>query len=132
MVVAAQVRAGTPSAHLTDAWLRVLLPSIPAAGYFTLRNDGAAPLALTGASIAGCGMAMLHHSTNNGGTETMQHVASVLVPPHGSIRFAPGGYHVMCMQPDTAVLKPGRHTSITLAFADGSRLAGDMVVRGPR
>jgi hypothetical protein len=56
-------------------------------------------------------------------------VASVDVPPHGSVSFAPGGYHLMCMAP-AATLKPGTSVPMTLRFADGGTLTGDFPVRG--
>jgi len=37
---------------------------------------------------------------------TMEDVSGVPVPAGGEIRFAPGGFHLMCMGP-TAAVKPG-------------------------
>ena len=84
---------------IDGAWIRVLTARIPAGGYFTLRNDGGRPLVLTGASSPACGMLMLHESSDAGGLESMRDVAGVVVPAGGTLRFAPGGYHLMCMDP---------------------------------
>jgi hypothetical protein len=112
-----------------DARLRFIIPSRPAAGYFTLDNDTSAAVQLVGASSTGCGMLMLHQSSNNNGVETMRSVKSVAVPPHGSISFAPGAYHLMCMSPAKSV-SPGKTVAITLKFGDGRTVAADFVVRG--
>jgi len=120
--------AGDGGLALADPWFRLVLPSLPAAGYFTLSNSGAAAQTLVGASSPGCGMLMLHRSINQGGQERMLMVQSVTVPPHSKVRFAPGGYHMMCTSP-TAALRPGRSVPVTLRFADGGSLTASFPVR---
>ena len=114
---------------LTDGYIRTIIPTRPAAGYFTLTNDGAADRTLVAASSPGCGSVMLHKSVSENGVEKMLPVASVAVPAHKSISFAPGGYHLMCMKPDTSV-KPGGSVSMTLMFKDGGTVNAAFPVRG--
>lgn len=114
---------------LSDAWLRVIVPSRPAAGYFTLRNEGDMSRVLTGASSPACGGIMLHQSKTSEGVESMVMVSKVTVPAHGELRFAPRGYHLMCMKP-LGDLKPGDKVPFTLDFADGKSLTGPFEVRG--
>jgi copper(I)-binding protein len=109
--------------------MRIIVASRPAAGYFTLRNDSSAERKLVGASSPGCGMTMLHRSKTENGIDKMMPVKAVAVPAHGSIRFAAGGLHIMCMQPNTAV-KPGKSVPVTLTFGDGSTLTAAFTVRG--
>jgi len=113
--------AGTDGLSVSDGWMRIIVASRPAAGYFTLRNDGPAERKLVDASSPDCGMMMLHRSKTENGVDKMMPVKAVTVPAHGSVRFAPGGYHIMCMQPKTAV-KPGKSIPVTLSFGDGSTL----------
>jgi len=108
-------------------WFRYLLASIPAGGYLTLENTGAAPAVLTGAESPACGTLMLHRSETAGGTDRMVGVKRITIPGHGQFRFAPGGYHLMCMQPK---MHPGQAVPVTLRFADGSRLTVRFAVRG--
>jgi len=110
-------------------WMRYLLPSVPAAGYLTLQNNGGADVVLTGASSPACGMLMLHKSQDSSGMAMMMDVPSVTIPAHGSITFAPGGYHLMCMQP---TMKIGEIVNITLLFQDGSKLPAALPVYGPQ
>ena len=114
---------------LTDAWIRTIVPSRPAAGYFTLRNDGDQARTLTGASSPACGSLMLHQSRTENGVDKMVMVESVKVPAHGSLRFAPQGYHLMCTSPSPD-LNPGQSVPVTLQFEDGATLSGQFAVHG--
>lgn len=114
---------------LSDGYVRTIIPSRPAAGYFTLENKGDTARVLVGAASPGCGSVMLHQSQSVNGVEKMSPVKSVPVPPHQSVSFAPGGYHLMCMSP-AASLKPGSSVPVTLKFDDGGTLTGDFPVRG--
>ena len=120
--------AAAPDATVRDAWMRAMPANIPAGGYFTLHNNSGAKLTLTGVSSPACGMLMLHRSEEAGGMSHMEDVSSVDVPAGGEIRFAPGGYHLMCMQP-TSAMKPGARVKVTFEFAGGARLDADFAVR---
>jgi copper(I)-binding protein len=58
----------------------------------------------------------------------MMDVKSVTVPAGGSVSFAPGAYHLMCMNPGAA-MTPGRTVSVTLVFSDGSKSRADFAVK---
>lgn len=113
---------------LSRAWFRMVMPSLPAAGYFTLSNPTGTAQVLVGAASPACGMLMLHQSVNQGGQERMAMVKSVAIPVHGKIAFAPGGYHLMCMSP-TAAMKRGNTVPVTLHFEDGTTLTANFPVR---
>src|SRR6187551_2303237 len=95
--------AAASSVTIEKPWMRFIIKARPAAGYFTLRNNGDAAVELTGASSSACGMLMLHQSKQEKGVDRMMHVKSVSVPAHGTLAFAPGGYHLMCMSPTNAM-----------------------------
>jgi hypothetical protein len=113
---------------ISNAWFRALPSGLPAGGYFSLHNEGSAPIALVAARSSACGMLMLHRSTESGGMSRMMDVGSVSVPARGTISFAPGGYHLMCMHPG-AEMTPGRHVSVTLEFANHDTTAADFAVK---
>jgi copper(I)-binding protein len=126
----AAMAAGTPpGVAVHDPWMRSIIPSRPAAGYLTLTNDTGTGMTLVGASSPGCGMLMLHRSVSQGGQEAMMMVKSVALPAHGSVVFAPGGYHLMCMQPTDGV-RPGGTVPVTLRFGNGDTLTATFPVRG--
>ncbi|HQT45694.1 MAG TPA: copper chaperone PCu(A)C [Acidocella sp.] len=108
-------------------WVRYLLPNIPAAGYMQLRNDGAADVVLTGAASPACGSLMLHKSEDKSGMAMMMAVPSITIPAHGSVTFAPGGYHLMCMKPK---MKVGDKVVMRLSFQGGDGLDVPLPVYG--
>ena len=122
--------AGESDLVFSGGYMQTTIPSVPAAGYFTLENKGEMDHELVGASSPGCGSVMLHKSEEVNGVSTMHHVDSVPVPAHKSITFAPGGFHLMCMSP-TASLKPGSSVPVTLTFKNGGTVTGDFPVRKP-
>ena len=126
LLVSAPAWAG--SVHVSDAWIRALPANLPAAGYFTLHNISGKEVSLTAAKTPDCGMLMLHRSTQSGGMGSMQDVTSVAVPAGGTVKFAPGGYHLMCMDPAPAI-KPGATVSVTLSFSDGSKSQTSFAVK---
>lgn len=113
---------------VSNTWFRALPNNLPAAGYFTLKNAGTKPVSLTGAASPACGMLMLHKTEHTGGMNHMSMVDSVDVPAGGMLSFAPGGYHLMCMDP-TAALKPGAVVPVILKFADGITLQTQFPVK---
>lgn len=113
---------------VTDTWFRSIMPGRPAGGYFTLRNDSGTPRKLVGAASPACGMASLHETSEGGGVAKMVAVEEVDVPAHGSVIFAPGGRHIMCMEP-TDAMKPGNTVPLTLKFADRKELTTDFMVK---
>ncbi|MGH6991476.1 MAG: copper chaperone PCu(A)C [Stellaceae bacterium] len=123
------VRAAEPGMSLHHPWMRTIIPSRPAAGYFTLKNDGAAVRTLTGAQSSACGTLMLHKSVDKNGVDHMIMQKRIPVPAHGTLTFAPGGYHLMCMKPTKAVRR-GNSVPVTLKFADGGTLTASFPVHG--
>jgi len=116
---------------VTNAWIRALPAHLPAGGYFTLNNLGKSEVTLTGASSPVCGMLMLHKSSEANGMASMSDMDSIAVPAGGSITFAPGGYHLMCMEP-AAALKPGAKALVTLQFSDGTKTTTAFLVKNAR
>ena len=123
--------ASASAATVSDAWLRVLPGDLPAAGYFTLTNDGQKPLVLNGASSAVCSMLMLHRSSDAGGMLSMEDVTSVTVAPRQKVEFKPGSYHLMCMSPKQG-LKKGDTVKVTLTFVGAPPLSADFVITDAR
>lgn len=111
-------------AHAADvsvskSWIRFLLPSLPAAGYMVLQNNGNSPEILTSAQSPACSSLMLHESKDDSGMAMMMAVPSIVIPAHGTISFTPGGYHLMCMDPK---MKPGDEIPVTLTLQSGAEI----------
>lgn len=121
LLTALPAHAADPSLAVSGAWIRLLPGTLPAGGYFTVKNSTGRARELTGASSPAYGHVMLHHSTQSGGQSHMVMVDSVTVPAHGTLSFAPGGYHLMLMQPKGG-LKVGGSVTIMLHFKNGTTL----------
>ena len=114
---------------VTGAWFRALPGKLPAGGYFTAQNNSRRDVAITGASSDACGMLMIHQSSNKGGMSSMDMMERVTIPANGQIRFAPGGYHLMCTGP-TPKMKIGARVPVVLSLSDGTAVAVGFTVRG--
>ncbi len=125
-LLATTVAASAAPMAVTDAWFRSLPGKLPAAGYFTAQNTTSRDIAITGARSDGCGMLMLHQSSNTGGMSGMDMLDKVTVPAGGTVRFAPGGTHLMCTD---AKLKIGTKMPVLLNLSDGTAVAVAFQVR---
>jgi periplasmic copper chaperone A len=84
-------------------------------GYLTIRNNGAAPDRLTGGS-ADFAAVEVHQSTSENGVSQMRELKDGLaIPAHGSVTFAPGGYHLMFTHLKHPLTK-GESVKATLTF----------------
>ena len=59
----------------------------------------------------------------------MRLVKRVTGPAYGVVSFAPGGYHLMCMQSRPS-FQAGSNVMVTLKCADGHSLAEAFPVKG--
>ncbi len=118
------------AAHITAShgWIRILPGNLPAGAYVTLTNHGDKPAVLQGASSPAYGEVMLHKSSTEGGVSRMSMVKALNVPAHGTVRLAPGGYHLMLMKAGHPI-EPGNFVRMTLRFRDGSHLVSNFIAR---
>lgn len=100
-----------------DAWARLgAVPGRPAAAYFTV-HGGPERKTLINVTTDVAIRSEMHESMANG----MRPIASVPIPAHSDVVFAPGGRHVMLFDVNPGV-KPGRYITLTLSFSDGRRI----------
>ena len=125
---AAPVVAAPASIMVSDCWVRLLPGALPSGGYFTVMNMSGKPINLIGAKTDAFGMAMLHQTQSNGSTSTMVMVDKAAVPANGTLKFAPGGYHLMLEQPKHA-LKVGTSIPMTFEFDDGEKVTSECAVK---
>ncbi len=88
------------------------------AGYLTIHNNGATPDKLTGGS-ADFAAVEIHAMKIQDGVMLMRELKDGLnIPAHGTIRLAPGGYHIMFTHL-TKPLEKGQTVTATLTFEHG-------------
>lgn len=107
---------------ITQGWFRALPAAVPSGGYFTLHNGGAKKVTLNNVATPACGTLMMHKTSKGG----MEHVMALDVAPGETLTFAPGGYHLMCMN---AKLKPGTSVPVTFLFSQGMKQTASFAVR---
>jgi copper(I)-binding protein len=139
---------------VTDVWARESAMSAGnGAVYMTITNGGATDDEVTAASVptSVAAMAQIHEtvmatddtgggmpgstegsmsgSTMGGsGMMTMQEVPSVAVPAGETVKFEPGGYHVMLMEL-ASPLEVGQTFELTLTFAKAGEVTVTATVR---
>lgn len=120
---------GATSLTVTNA--RVVLAPVagnPAAVYFDLSYSGSAPVTLTSVAVEGAGMTMIHDYAESAGKMQMTMTDAVPLSADAPVTFAPGGLHVMAMEPSDA-LTAGGTAKLTLQLSDGSGISVDAPVR---
>lgn len=119
------------AAGLSVSNARVVLPPVagnPAAVYFDLSWAGASGVTLDAVEVEGAGMTMIHDYAEADGKMKMVMADSVPLTPGTPVTFAPGGLHVMAMEP-AGVLAPGGTAKVTLTLSDGTVTTVDAPVR---
>lgn len=132
---AAETRAG--DLVVVDPWSRAVSPRAPsAAGYVVIRNTGAAPDRLIGGETPNARAVEMHETAMLDGVMRMRSVgAPPTIPPGGELRFAPGGMHLMLLDPRGG-FTPGGRVPLTLIFERAGRVTVELEVttagaRGP-
>jgi len=111
------------------AWIRQAPPvATVTAGYLTIHNPNEKPLVLEGADSPLFARVEFHRTRMDGGMAAMERQASVTIPPHGRVEFAPGGLHLMLFGPEK-LLQVGEAVTINLRFEGGRNLPVSFSVR---
>ena len=101
---------------ISDVWSRAS-PSVAKAGavYMTITNNGSEMEMVSGVSSPMAGKAMLHETKMVDGVMKMEHAMHVMIKPGGTLKLAPGGFHVMLMKL-TGELTDGTVFPLTMEF----------------
>ena len=105
-----------PGITLSDA--RIQLPLVsgrPGAAYFTVSQANGAPRKVVGVAVEMAGRAEMHET--KGGS--MAPVGEVEIGAGKTVKFAPGGYHVMLLDLDP-MLRFSKDAGLTLTFDGGA------------
>ena len=111
-------------------WVR--LPPVPMpmlAGFGRIENTCDTSLVIVGASSPSFDEVSLHETRIVDGISRMRAVPELRIASGDAATLAPGGLHLMLIQP-RAPLKAGGVVVIDFALADGGVLRGEFKVRG--
>lgn len=116
---------------LTVSNARLLLPPVtgnPAAVYFDLKNEGTRAVAVRRADIADAKSASMHDMMEYNREMTMADMGPTTVKQGETLKFEPGGKHVMAfdLSPE---LKAGGKTEMTLTIAGGDKVSVEVPVQ---
>ena len=122
--------AQTPSPAITveEPWMRAALQGGTGGAFLTLRNAGAQPDRLVGASSPAARAVEIHATTRQGDIMRMQPVQAVEIPAGGSVALQPGGLHIMLVGLGKAA-QPGTSLPLTLVFEQAGPVAVQVPVR---
>jgi copper(I)-binding protein len=121
MLALAPIAAAAEEAGVSvrDAWVRETPPGVTMmAGYMVLQNNTSRSQVLVAASSSGFETVTIHRTIVKGGVAGMVHASQIELTPNASLIFAPGGYHLMLMNPKRT-LRAGDPVVINLEFRGG-------------
>lgn len=105
-----------------SAWVQEAPPGAAVmAAYMIIRNPGAQAQTLVSAASPDFAAAEIHSSRIVNGTASMTQLKDLTIPPQGQQVFAPGGAHLMLMQPRRA-LRAGDMVRLRLHFNNANTL----------
>ena len=99
------------------------------ADYFVVHNNGATPDKLTGGSADFATVEIHEMKTENGVMKMPELKNGLDIPAHGTIRLAPGGYHIMFAHLTKPLVK-GETVQATLTFERAGPIAVEFNVEG--
>ena len=106
--------------EISEARIKNLPPSVPVrAGYMTIDNPSQITVSIVAIRSDAFASVEIHRSVMQDGMMRMNLVESLQIAPGGRLQLAPGGLHLMMMQPVQAT-RPGEDIQIILQLDDGS------------
>lgn len=124
-----EVSAASRELEAHDGWARPTAPGqATAAGFLELRNRTASADAIVAASSPAATSVELHSASIQNGVMRMRQLERIALPAGGSIKFAPGGLHLM-LKGLRQRLVPGQRISVTLRLASGRSVATTLTIR---
>lgn len=124
------VMASSGGLRVEQAWARATPAVAPVAGGFLIiANDGGKDDRLLRVESDIAQRVEIHQMRNDAGVMRMRQVTEGLpIAAHGRLVMAPGGYHLMLIQPKRALLEGG-HFDATLVFQRAGRVKATFQVR---
>jgi len=116
---------------ISQAWSRATPGGAKVAGgYLTIENKGTVADRLVSVSADIAGKAEVHEmAVDNGVMKMRQLDKGLLIEPGKTVKFAPGGYHLM-LQELKGPFKQGDKVPVTLQFEKAGKVAVSLDVQG--
>lgn len=115
--------------EFSDAWIKNLPPPVPVrAGYLTIHNPQTQTVSIVAVRSDAFASVEIHQTLMADGMMRMEQVKNLTIGPGETVQLAPGGLHLMLMQP-VEPTRPGEVHRITMEFDDGYLQQLDLTVR---
>ena len=115
--------------QITDAWIKNLPTVVPVrAGYMKISNKQNRTITILSLESNAFESIEIHQSIDQDGVTRMQAIASLSIRPGEMLELAPGGFHLMMMNPLEQLIT-GEKVAVTLHYQDHKTQTIDMVVR---
>jgi len=98
------------------------------AAYFTLHNRGEGEDRLIGAIAEGAAMTHLHRTVTEDNISRMEPIGALILQPGTTTMLMPGGYHLMLMGLDEALVDGGS-ILLTLQFMESGDVSFEIPIR---
>jgi copper(I)-binding protein len=106
--------------EISEARIKNLPPTVPVrAGYMTIHNPSQIAVSIVAIRSDAFASVEIHRSVMHDGMMRMDPVNNLQIAPGASLQLAPGGLHLMMMQP-VQETRPGDDIEIILQLDDGS------------
>lgn len=123
----ARDRLNPPELHVDQAYVRLAAnPDQPSALYFTVKG-GPRATRLVDIVTPSALRSEMHESVRENGMVAMRALGHVDIPAKGTVRFAPGGKHVMVWGVSQAAITAGRFP-VTYVFQNGDNILFDAAI----
>jgi hypothetical protein len=120
---------GFAQLEFSDAWIKNLPDPVPVrAGYMTIYNPQSQAISIVAFHSDAFASVEIHQTRMQDGMMRMDPVPNLTIAPGETVQLAPGGLHLMLMQPAQPT-RPGEVRRITIEFDDGSRQTLELTVR---
>jgi copper(I)-binding protein len=124
---AADFKAG--SLEINDLWVRGSVPGqTNGAGYMMINNPSGASDRLLSAQSEASTRLELHTVLTEDGVAKMRQVEGIDIPAKGSVKLAPGGFHMMFLQL-TGPFKQGELVPVVLKFEKAGEVRVNFTVK---
>ena len=117
------------SLQVTDAWIKNLPMAVPVrAGYMHISNIQNREVTIVSLQSKSFESIEIHQSLEVDGMMSMRPVDTLSIPAGASLELAPGGFHLMMMNPLDKLI-PGQKVTVTLYYEDQKMQLIEMEVR---
>jgi hypothetical protein len=129
LVVGLEAAAGEGPLAARDPWVAEAPPGATVmAAYLGLENQTDTDQVLVGVRSPAFESVEVHRSEVREGVARMVAVERLTIAPGATVRFEPGGYHLMLIAP-RAPLRAGDRVSLTLVVEGGAEVPVSAIVR---